>query len=246
MTSPIVAQENQKLALDAPVELYELDVTSYGDQVYYFTPAPLVETEDDPPIKDVTWRGETWVPVPCESSGWTVTGKGALPRPQLKLANVNLQFSALCIAFSDLIGCPLTRHRTFRKFLDDGDEADTAAEQPPELYRVERKLAQNKLFVEFELSCAADFGGRQLPAREILANLCTARQRRWNGADFDYDTTTRGCPYVDSDYFDINGVDIGDPALEVFSKRVATCCKPRFPDGPLPFFGFPGLSQVPR
>jgi lambda family phage minor tail protein L len=53
------------------------------------------------------------------------------------------------------------------------------------------------------------------------------------------------CPYTGGATYDINGNPVADPRLDVASKRVTTCCKPRFgASATLPFGGFPGVSRV--
>jgi lambda family phage minor tail protein L len=224
----------QQPALDEFIELFELDATSIGGDIYRFISGAYA-------IEPVTWQGNTYLPIPFESSGFTADGSGVLATPHLKVANINLAFSGVAIAFHDLVGCTVTRHRTFRRFLDGQSEADPTAEFDPDVFRIDRKVAQNKIFVEWELAAVIDQEGRKLPGRPILQSACVFRYRHWTGASFDYTDAT--CPYVGATNFDINGNVVATGDLDVPSKRLDTCCKKRFASGTLPFGGFPGVAR---
>jgi lambda family phage minor tail protein L len=231
MTEANFAGHVQSLSLDAAVELFDLDATSLGGDLYHFVSSSLSDG-------NVTWQGNTYTPVPFEASGFEASGKGTLPTPHLKIANINLAFSAVLIAYGDLLGCKVTRHRTFMDFLDGQPDADPDAELV-DFYRIERKVAQNKIFVELELAAWIDQEGAQIPARQVLQDACTWKYRYWNGAAFDYSQAQ--CPYTGSSYFDINGNSVAAPALDVPARSVALCCKLRFAGQPLPTAAFPGV-----
>lgn len=223
----------QQPALDEFIELFELDATILGGSVYRFVSSAYASSP-------VTWQGNTYSPIPFQASGFASDGTGLLPTPHLKVANIDLAFSGVAIAFSDLVGCTVTRHRTFRRFLDGQGSADPTAEFAPDVFRIDRKVAQNKIFVEWELAAVIDQEGRVLPGRPILQSACVFRYRHWTGASFDYTNAT--CPYVGSGNFDINGNSVVGGANDVPSKRIDTCCKVRF-SGTLPFGGFPGVAR---
>jgi lambda family phage minor tail protein L len=225
---------SQRAVTDEFVELFELDATSLGGSVNRFLAGAFGSST-------VTWQGNTYAPIPVTATGFAADGSGTLPTPHLKVANVNLAFSGIAISFHDLLGCIVTRHRTFRRFLDGESEADPTAEYAPDVYRVDRKVAQNKLFVEWELATVIDQEGRKLPGRPVLQGACPWRTRHWTGVAFDY--THVVCPYVGATIFDVNGNVVVGEANEVFSKRIDTCCQKRFPTGSLPFGGFPGVGR---
>src|SRR5262249_33318228 len=131
---------------------------------------------------------------------------------------------------------------TFKRYLDGQEDADPTVELFKDVYRISQKVSQNKIFVEWELAAIIDQEGRQLPGRTVLQSSCNFRYRRWTGTEFDY--THVACPYVGTNYFDINGNPVTAPALDVPSKRVKTCCQKRFPNLPLPTGAFPGVNRV--
>lgn len=105
--------------------------------------------------------------------------------------------------------------------------ADPTQYLPDEVYFVEKKVNQNKVVVEFELSSALDLNGLQLPSRDILANVCGSEYR------------SAECGYTGTNYFDVNNSPVGSLALDVCSQSVAGC-KCRFAaSGVIPFGGFP-------
>jgi lambda family phage minor tail protein L len=236
MTLPITSLV-QLPQLDELVELYDLDATNIpGGEVYHFTPMT------DGNNSNVVWGGVVYVPVPIQATGFETSSEGTLPTPHIKVANVNLAFSALCVQFKDLLGATLTRHRTFKRYLDGQPDADPTSELGRDVYRINQKVYQNKIFVEWELAAVIDQEGRMLPGRTVLQVACNFRYRRWTGTEFDYTHVT--CPYIGDTYFDINGNVVGTPQLDVPSKRVDTCCQRRFQNVPLPTGAFPGVSRA--
>jgi lambda family phage minor tail protein L len=154
------------------IELFELDTTSLGGEVYYFS------NNTNELGGDIVWRGQTYARMPIEASGFEFSSQGKLPRPTLRIANVDQFIGAITRTYDDLVGCKVTRRRTFAKFLDavnftaGNSTADPTAELPADIYYVERKVNENKLSIEWELAAAIDLSGVMLPGRQILANLC--------------------------------------------------------------------------
>lgn len=127
---------------------------------------------------DIVWQGQTYSRMPIEASGFEFSGQGKLPRPTLRIANVDQVIGGITRTYGDLLGCKVIRRRTFAKFLDavnftgGNTTADPTAELPQDIYYVERKVSENKLQIEWELAAAVDLQGVQLPGRQIIANLC--------------------------------------------------------------------------
>ena len=244
MTEANVTEHVQLLSLDNCIELYDIDASPLGGPIYYCVSSSLSDG-------DVTWQGNVYTPVPIEGSGWTTSANGALPTPHIKVANIALGFSAAAIAYDDLRGCRVTRHRTWKQFLDGQPGADPDADLPPDIFRVERKVAQNKLQVEWELAAQIDQQGAQIPGRTVLQDACTFIYRRYSTglAEFVYDAGVNQCPFTGDTngnlMYDLNGVLTTDPTLDRCSKRITTGCLLRFPSGqPLPTRAFPGVNRV--
>jgi len=248
--SPKLTAAAQRSVLAPDVELFDLDVTKLGGGVLHWTPSPFVADPAAPVPAPIVWRQTIYQPLPCKCSGFDVPSGGTLAAPQLTIANVDLQFGEQLIAYNDLKGALLTRHRTVSGFLDGQPGADPNAEWGPDLYRVERKVGQHSIFVTIELAPPSDMQGQKVPARPMLQDACVARYRTWNpvAQAFVYDQTDMACPFNGSTngnkMFDQSGNPVLDPRQDVPSRRLATCCKLRFPHQPLPTFAFPGLQVL--
>lgn len=241
MTVPVL--DIQRPDLGDIAELYDVDCTKIFGEILRFVPAPLIADPEVPVPQPVVWRGETYEPRACKTEGWLWDGQGPLPQPKMTVGNTDRAISALCIAYSDLQGAVVTRHRVPVKYLDGMPDADADVEFDPDVFVIDQKTVQNKMVVEFVLGSAIDIEGRLIPGRQVIQGYCPLRQRIWTGSGFTYNQTTMACPYTGDAYFNEKGEVVGSPELEVFSKRLQSCCKKRFPTGDLPFGGFPGAAK---
>lgn len=223
-------------ALDDFVELYDLDATAIGGDVYRFTSTAF-------PTDMIRWNGNAYAPIPVETSGWEWSGRGTLPTPLLRVSNVSLAFGAAAIAFGDLLGATLTRTRTFRRFLDGQANADPDAHFPLDIYRIDRKRLMTKAVIEWELAAVMDQQGLYLPRRPILRNACTHRYRVFDVDLNDFVYTHATCPYAGSAHFTETGAATTDPSADHCGKRLSDC-KKRFGSLPLPTRSFPGVART--
>ena len=241
-------RENQKLSTDPVVEMFEFDATNLGGGVYrFYSGAPSDST--------IVWRGNLYVPLPIEASGWEFSGKGSLPTPTIRVSNVHLLMSSIIQDVGDPLGAQITRWVTYEKFLDGGSSPDADAHRK-EIYQIERKVSQDEAMVEFELSAAIDQDGRKLPSRQVVRGFCNHRYRVSTGPEtFSYTNAT--CPYVGSGplaggdeegpYFTQSGLSTGDSTADVCGKKLSDCRLRFIPLGePLPFRGFPAVDRIRR
>lgn len=222
----------QKLELSALVVLYELDATMIqgGEKLYFHGGVNEVG-------HTVVWQGISYTRYPIEASGFEWSGQGSLPRPTMKVANVTGVMGALLKSLNDLLGAKITRRRTLLKYLDGENffngynpYADPNAHFNDEVYYVDRKASENKVFIEFELAASFDTTGVTLPRRPVIRNVC------W------WDYRSAECTYAGGPVADINDVPTTDPTKDVCGKR-AQSCKLRFGQhAVLPFGGFPGVG----
>lgn len=191
----------------------------------------------------VTFDGVLYQSVDVEFTGMMTNGQGALPTPHIKLANTQGTWQSLVNTYGDLLGCTLTRIRTYSRFLDGGSAPDPTAFYGPDVFRIERKVAINPVFVEWELSAAIDQEGVKLPRRIVVRDTCMFRYRAWNPGTSSFDYSKAVCPYTGTSYFDASDSPVVDPSNDVPSRRKG-CCKARFgASNPLPFGGYPGVSR---
>jgi len=230
-----IAVEVQKLAPSAIIEMFEIDANPVGGTVYRF------HAGKNQLGGDVVWQGNTYSAFPIEATGFEWNGKGQMPRPNLRVANVLGTVTALVLAYQDLAGCKVTRIRTLAKYLDAvnfpgsvNPTADPTAEFARDIYFIDRKSAETRDYVEFELAAALDLAGVMLPRRQIVQNYCPWKYR------------SSECGYTGTAYFDTNDTAVGSLALDVCGKRLSSC-RARFGQyAELPYGGFPvaGLTKI--
>lgn len=228
MSTPQSIQEQlQSLEPSAIIELFELELTEAVngiDQTYYY------HAGTNELVSDIVFAGVTYAAVPIEVEGFELTTKGTLPRPTMKVANANNAISALLVLYNPL-QAKVTRIKTCKKFLDavnfsgGNATADPTAKFEDEVWYIDRVANENPQLVEFELTSKLDLTNLALPRRQILEH-CPWRYR---GEE---------CGYVGTAYFDLNNVPT-DASGDVCAKRYESCAL-RFPEGLLPFGGFPG------
>ena len=124
----------------------------------------------------------TYTPFPFEFSGYERRTKGALPRPTIRFANVNRDFTIYNTNHNDLLGAKVIRRRTLAKYILE----NPPVEFPKEIYYIERLVSENQLMVEFELTTNFDVRGVLLPSRRIVAARCPWKYK---------DSTVGGCDW---------------------------------------------------
>ncbi len=174
----------------------------------------------------IYWQGNQYIAAPIKAEGFELTARGTLPTPKLAISVSPEGILALAIlkqqlnTFDNLIGAKVTRIRTYAEHLDAenffGTDVtynvpDPNSELPRDIYFIDRKSAENKSIIEFQLASILDVEGVKLPNRLVLANRCTATYR------------CEGCLYEYRDRFDaeIHG-DATVSNLPPFAPAVAT------------------------
>ncbi|OYQ41105.1 phage minor tail protein L [Rhodoferax sp. TH121] len=229
----VIESDVQKLAPGAIVDLFELDATALGGSVIRW------HNGVNALGNDVVWQGNSYTRFPVEAGGFARSGQGSMPRPTMKVANVSGLVGALARELRDLCGAKVTRRRTFVKYLDAvnfpggvNPQADPNVGFPNEVWFVDRKAAENGIYVEFELSAAFDVQGVKLPRRQCIQNVCTWMYR------------SAECGYAGGPVADKTDAPTSNPALDQCGKRLASC-KLRFGQfEPLPIGSFPGVGLV--
>jgi len=98
------------------IELFELDLsTGTADSSYQIF---RWHSGTDEHVHEILWQGNRYLPFPIDAEGFELSGKGAIPRPTLTVANITSLLSSAISQYDDLIGAKLTRKRTFGKYLD--------------------------------------------------------------------------------------------------------------------------------
>jgi len=220
------------------VELFAIDLS------YRYKDAPVLRITSSARENDfVRWRGMNWVPLPIDAEGFETVSNGPMPTPTFRISNINLLASGLLVEYgTDLVGVKVTRHRVLRENLDDGLDPNSDAEFQPDIYIIQRKTAQNSVFVEWQLSSILDREGRKIPGRKIVRDYCDHAYRYWDKAAEAFDYARATCPYTEDASFNAAG-----RAVSVFEDRCGKKlydCRLRFGARPLPFRGFPGVGRI--
>lgn len=218
------------------VAMFSLDTSSLGGPVMNFCQASVNNN-------GITFNGTHYVPVDFDISGFEYNGVGGLPTPKIKVANTNGIFQAVLNTYGDLVGCPITRIRTFAQFLDGAPQADPTAFIGPDNFQVERKASENPIYIEWDLSASIDVQGAMIPKRMVIRDTCTWRYRVWDPVAHQFDYSKAQCPYTGDTMFTVSDTTTTDPTLDNCSRTV-TGCKGHFgANGNLPFGGFPGVQR---
>lgn len=223
----------QKLDPGSLVELYTLDLTPLGGSLLRFHPGVSFNNAN------VVWQGDTYTRFPIQTEGFEFSGKGQLPRPTLRVSNVNGTLTAFIALYGDLVGAPLTRKRTFVKYLDAVNfvggvnaTADPTAFFPDDVFYVNQKTAETKEVIEFELSSVLDLAGVKLPRRQIIQNICPWVYR---GAE---------CGYAGGAVAKADDTATAVLGLDVCGKRLVSCALRFGATAELPYGGFPAAGLI--
>ena len=134
---------------------------------------------------NIVWNGNTYIAVPLEADGFKYAN-GQLPRPTLTISNVTNLITAILLNVNvvtpgnDLTGAVVTRVRTLARFLDAVNftggtnpygTPDPTAEYAKEIYKIDRKSAENRAVVQFELAAAFDLANIRIPLRVCTKEL---------------------------------------------------------------------------
>ncbi|NBT75527.1 MAG: phage minor tail protein L [Betaproteobacteria bacterium] len=229
-----VYEELAALAPNAIIELFQLQLVAAlhgSSDTYYFHAGVNAAVTGN-----ITWNGQTYIRLPIQAEGFEYGNTGTLPRPTLSVANLGGEISALLLlanAFTpgnDLGGAIVTRIRTLKKFLDGEATADPHAKFADEVWYIDRKSAETRDVVQWELASKFDLAGMMLPKRQIIANIC---QWQYRSAE---------CGYTGSSYWNAKDEPVATLGADKCGKRLSSC-KLRFgATSPLPFGSFPGAG----
>ena len=224
------------LAPDAIIELFELH---YDNTLHGSTDILRWHAGSNADVTgNITWNGNDYSRLPVQAEGFEYTNGGTLPRPTLSVANLDGAVTALLLGVNlttpgnDLTGAKVKRIRTLKKFLDGESAADPYATFPIEEWFIDRKATESRDVVSFELASKFDLSNKELPNRQVVANICQWQYR------------SSECSYTGSNYFDVNNNSVGTLAQDACGKRLSSCKKRFGENGELPFGSFPGAGLL--
>ncbi len=214
----------QAVAPSSVIELFtlELNATQHGvSTTYRFHSGTNLNSNGE-----LVWNGQAYLRFPIEAEGFEYSGNGQLPRPKIRASNVMGTITALLLSLpSGLEGAKFTRIRTLARYIDGANfpggtnpygSPDPTAEFPREIYYIDRKTAETRDVIEFELAASFDLAGVRAPKRQCIANIC---QWVYRSVECSY---TGGLPTCD---------------------KTLDACKAHFGEkAELPYGSFPGIG----
>ena len=180
----IPVSELQKINPSSLIELFTvtLDSSLHGaTTVYRFHAGSNMNSSGE-----LIWDGNSYQRFPVKAEGFEFTGKGQIPRPKFTVSNALGTITALMALVNqttsgnDLTGAKFTRIRTLARYIDASNftggtnpfgTPDTSSKLPDEIYFIDRKLSENRDFVEFELVSELDLLNLRLPRRQVTRDL---------------------------------------------------------------------------
>lgn len=223
-----ISADIQSLTPGAIIELFELTVGSETVRFHAGTNSLL---------QPIVWAGQSYTALPIQAEGFDLATGGKMPRPKLRVANIDGVVSQTLLG-TDIAGSKVTRRRTMARYLDavnfpgGNPDADPTAEMVQDVYYIDRKTAETKAVVEFELASSMDVAGVKLPKRQIIQNSCPWAYRSGE------------CGYTGPAVATVLDNPTSDPVMDQCGKRLSSC-KLRFGEGNvLPYGGFPAAGLV--
>ena len=183
MSTDKIVSELQSTNPSAIIELFTLtlDNTLHGATTTYRFHAGTSLKDNG----EIIWNGQAYTRFPVQAEGFKY-GKGQLPRPTLTFSNAFGTLSAILLTVNaitrgnDLTGATVKRIRTKARFLDAANfpsnvnpygTPDPTAEGKQEIFIIDRKSAENRTVVSFELAAVFDMAGVRAPKRQ-----CTRKE----------------------------------------------------------------------
>mgnify|MGYP003109782353 FL=1 len=183
MSTDPVFSEVQKINPSAIIELFvlQLDNALHGaTTIYRFHAGSNLNANGE-----IVFAGNTYLRFPIEATGFAYQ-RGQLPRPKLRVSNATGLISSILVSVNqvtrgnDLTGATFTRIRTMARFLDainfPGNTnplgtPDPSAEFKRQVFTIDRKSAETREVVEFELAASLDMAGVRAPKRQCTRAL---------------------------------------------------------------------------
>ena len=178
-----VFSDLQSINPSAIIELFTLQLSTAlhgANTIYRFHAGSNLNANGQ-----IVWAGNAYLRFPIQASGFAFQ-RGQLPRPKIIISNATGLISSILLTVNetttgnDLTGATVTRIRTLAKFLDAVNfpgntnplgTPDPNAEFPKEIYSIDRKSAENRETVEFELAAPTDLAGVRIPKRQCTRSV---------------------------------------------------------------------------
>lgn len=220
-----------QLEQDVLLELFDIDFTKFGGDVYHFC------NQTNELGQPIVWQGVTYLPYPITADGFELKNTGASNRPNITLSNLYGLVTAVVEDYQGGVGAVVTRRQVYAQHLDAANFANGNPNADPNQqlvsrYVIERYSSLNSQSATFELAVPSETDGVMLPRRIIVANTCNWEYRG------------DGCGYTGHPVADEFDQPTNDPKKDKCSKCLQGC-RARFGrKAVLPFGGFVGVDKL--
>lgn len=177
--TPAQLKEFPKLEQSAMIELFTLDLSAFGGEIYHICNQP---NEKGQPI---VFNGISYMPYPIEASGFAINSQGAATRPTLSVSNMYGLVTAL-VESNGIVGAKVIRRQVYARHLDavnfinGNDNADENA-VAISLFVVESVKSLNKNLATLELAIPSESDGIKIPRRIIISNTSPSAYKSSTG-----------------------------------------------------------------
>ena len=164
--------ETTKTEQSAHINLWEIDLSRFGGQRYFFCNEPNEKGEP------VVWQGRKYEPYPIQGSGFDLVGRGASARPSLAVSNMFGLVTGLAEELQSLVGATVVRHKVYARFLDaenfrGGNPYADPEQEAVSLWVIEQLSALKSGSATFVLATPTETDGAVCPSRTMLADVCS-------------------------------------------------------------------------
>jgi lambda family phage minor tail protein L len=223
-TSTRFSNQLQSLFPGEIVTLIEVDGARFGARTYrfhgeniQFTAEEILESQTNGtplPVKNITFRGETYGPRPFGIGAINLTSDGKASKIELTVSNVDQAISALIRTYNGLVQARVTIWITLRSNINpDGSIADGDFRRL--VYYIERPKAVDYQTASFELTSPMDMDGIMIPARQVQTVCYWAQKGLYRSGN--------GCGYNGTRYFNKDNEPVSDPSLDYCIGNVQAC-----------------------
>jgi lambda family phage minor tail protein L len=143
---------------------------------------------------NIIWQGNTYIAAPIKTEGFEFNSQGTIPSPKISIAVNNelipelIRLKQVLRSLGDLTGAIFKRKKTFAKFLDAvnwlnpndtpyGFSPDPYAEGRQDIYVFDRKSADDRNILQYELTSFWNLKGIKLPGRVVTSERCVWQYR---------------------------------------------------------------------
>lgn len=180
------------------IELFEIDCSDLFDDQNGVSAnsVPIFRFHNNLKLtqNNIIWQGNIYIAAPIKTEGFEFNSQGTIPTPKISLAVNNelipelIRLKQVLRSLGDLTGAIFRRKKTFAKFLDAsnwlnpndipaGFSPDPFAEGRQDVYVFDRKSADDKNILQYELTSFWNLKGIKLPGRVVTADRCVWQYR---------------------------------------------------------------------